>query len=221
MSAVRTGTCSSGAPLGMRVELCTLSCLNPHYCTSTLLRMFKTLPLSVEHFLTNSWPFPRLLSWSFSLATSYMPPQYTHFSNKFFLSIWHASLVMKSKKDPVSSVQSLSPVWLCDPMDCTTPGFPVHRQVLELAQTQVHLIGGAIQPSHSLLLFSIFPSIRVFSSESVLPIRWPKYWSFNTSVSVLPMNIWDWFPLRSPCSLRVFSNTTIQKHQFFGAQLSL
>ena len=199
MSAVRTGTCSSGAPLGMRVELCTLSCLNPHYCTSTLLRMFKTLPLSVEHFLTNSWPFPRLLSWSFSLATSYMPPQYTHFSNKFFLSTWHASLVMKSKKDPVTSVHSLSPVWICDPMDCTTPGFPVHRQVPELAQTQVHWVGGAIQPSHPLSspsspVFNLSQHQGLFqwvsSSHQVAKVL------VSTSVSVLPMNIWDWFPLR-------------------------
>ena len=75
---------------------------------------------------------------------------------------------------------------------------------------------------------SIFPSIRVFSSESVLPIRWPKYWSFSLA-SVLPMNIQDWFPLgwtawislQSKGLSRVFSNTTVQKHQFFSAQLSL
>ena len=75
---------------------------------------------------------------------------------------------------------------------------------------------------------SIFPSIRVFSNESVLYIRWPKYWSL-VLVSVLPMNIQDWFPLgwtgltfsQSKELSRVFSNTTVQKHQFFGAQLSL
>ena len=77
-----------------------------------------------------------------------------------------------------------------------------------------------------LLLPSIFPSIRVFSSESVLYIRWPKYWSF-TSAWVLPMNIQDWFPLGwtgwisllSKGLSRVFSNTTVQKHQFFSTQL--
>ena len=72
-------------------------------------------------------------------------------------------------------------------MDCNMPGFPVHHQLLELAQTHVHWVGDAIQPSHALssssLLPSIFPSIRVFSSESVLRIRWPKYWSFNLSIS--------------------------------------
>ena len=66
------------------------------------------------------------------------------------------------------------------------PGFSVHHKVLELIQTHVHRVGDAIQPSHPLSspsLPSVFPSIRVFSSESVLHIRWPKYWSFSFSVS--------------------------------------
>ena len=74
---------------------------------------------------------------------------------------------------------------LCDSMDCSTPGFPVHHQLLEPAQTLVHRVSDAIQPSHPLsspsLLPFIFPSIRVFSSESVLHIRWSKYWSFSPS----------------------------------------
>ena len=77
-----------------------------------------------------------------------------------------------------------------------------------------------------LLLPSIFPSIRVFYNESTLPMRWPKYWSFSLSIS--PMNIQDWSPLgwtgwislQSKGLSRVFSSTTVQKHQFFGAQLS-
>ena len=72
-------------------------------------------------------------------------------------------------------------------MDCSMPGLPVHHQLPELAQTHVHQVGNAIQPSHPLssplLLPSIFPSIRVFSNESVLHIRWPKYWSFSFSIS--------------------------------------
>ena len=59
-----------------------------------------------------------------------------------------------------SSVQLLSHVQLCDPTDCSMLGFPVHHQLLELAQTHVHSVGDAIQPSHPLLLSSIFPSIR-------------------------------------------------------------
>ena len=71
-------------------------------------------------------------------------------------------------------------------MDCSMPGFPVHHQLLELTQTHVHRVGDAIQPSHPLLsplLPSIFPSISVFSNESVLRIRWPVYWSSSFSIS--------------------------------------
>ena len=76
---------------------------------------------------------------------------------------------------------------LCNPMDCSTPGFPVHHQPLEFTQTHVHWVSDGIQPSHPLLFppppASIFPSIRVFLNESVLRIRWPKYWSFSFSIS--------------------------------------
>ena len=75
---------------------------------------------------------------------------------------------------------------LYDPMDCSVPSFPVYHQLLELAQTHVRRVGDAIQPSHPhplLLPPSIFPSISVFSSESFLHIRWPKYWSFSISPS--------------------------------------
>ena len=76
---------------------------------------------------------------------------------------------------------------LCDHMACSTPGFPVHHQHPELAQTHIHWVGDVIQPSHPLpsllLLPSIFPSIRVFSNESVLCIWWPNYWSFSFSIS--------------------------------------
>ena len=76
---------------------------------------------------------------------------------------------------------------LCDPMNRSTPGLPVHHQLPESTQTHVYWVGDAIQPSHPLLppllLPSIFPSIRVFSNESALRIRWPKYWSFSFSIS--------------------------------------
>ena len=89
-------------------------------------------------------------------------------------------------------------------MNCSMPGFPVHH-LSELAQTHVHRVGDAIQSSHPLFfsspLPSTFPSIRVFSSESVLRIRWPKYCSFSFSIS--PYNAYselisfriDWFGL--------------------------
>ena len=76
---------------------------------------------------------------------------------------------------------------LCNPMNRSTSGLPVHHQRLESTQTHVHWVGDTIQPSHPcrplLLLPSIFPSIRVFSNESVLCIRWPKYWNFSFSIS--------------------------------------
>ena len=86
-----------------------------------------------------------------------------------------------------SSVQSLSCVALCDSMDRSTPGLPVHHQLPEFTQIYVHWDGDAFQPYHPLSspspLPSIIPSIRVFSNESVLPVRWPKYWSFSFSIS--------------------------------------
>ena len=83
------------------------------------------------------------------------------------------------------SAVAQSHLTLCDSMDCSTPGFPVHHQLRELIQTYVHRVGD-IQPSHPLWppspLPSIFPSIRIFSNESVLRIRWPKFWSFSFSI---------------------------------------
>ena len=82
-----------------------------------------------------------------------------------------------------SSVQSLSPT-LCDPMNCITPGLPVHHQLPEFTQIHVHRVSDAIQPSHPLLLLPpIPPSIRIFSNESTLPMRCPNYWSFSFSIS--------------------------------------
>ena len=86
------------------------------------------------------------------------------------------------------SVQLLSHVrLLCYPMDGSTTGFPVHHQLPELAQIHVHLVDDTIQLSHPLLspllLTSVFPSFRVFPNESVLHIRWPKYWSLSFSIS--------------------------------------
>ena len=96
-------------------------------------------------------------------------------------------LTLCSHADSVSSVSQSCPT-LCDPMDCSTPGFPVHHQLPELAQTHVHRVSDAIQPSHPLLSSSLpaslFLSIRVFSSESVL-IRWPEYSEFQLQLQSL------------------------------------
>ena len=129
-----------------------------------------------------------------------------------------------------SSVTQLCPT-LCDPMNRSMPGLPVHHQLPEFTQTHVHRVSDAIQPSHPLSSLSpptaIPPSIRVFSNESTLCMRWPKFWSFSFSIS--PSNKhpglvsfrMDRLYLFAVQGLsRVFSNTTVQKHQFFGAQLS-
>ena len=99
------------------------------------------------------------------------------FDQSHILRCWHYMF---------SSVTQLCPT-LCDPMNCSTPCLPVHHQLLEPTQIHVHWVGDAIQPSHPplplLLLPSIFPSIRVFSNESALHIRWPEYWSFRFNIS--------------------------------------
>ena len=108
----------------------------------------------------------------------------------------------------------------CDPMDCSTPGLPVHHHLPEFTQTRVHQVGDAIQPSHPLLSPSPPASIRVFSSESVLHIRWPKYWSFSFSISPqdwFPLGWTGWISLLSKGLSKVFSNTTVQNQQFWGA----
>ena len=116
------------------------------------------------------------------------------------------------------------------PQDCSTPGLPVHHQLLEFTQTHIHWVGDAIQPSYPLSSpsppTSIFPSIRVFSNESVLRIRWPKYWSFSFSINpsseysgLSSLGLTGLISLQSKGLSRVFSNTTVQRHQFFGSRL--
>ena len=132
----------------------------------------------------------------------------------------------------VCSVAQSRPT-LCDPMDCSTPGFHVHHQLPEPTQTHVHWVGDAIQPSHPLSSSSppalnlsqqqgLFQMSRFFTSGG-------KSIGVSALTSVLPMNIQDWFPLgwtgwislQSKRLSRVFSSTTVQKHQFFGTELPL
>ena len=130
------------------------------------------------------------------------------------------------------SVTQLCPT-LYKPMDCSTSGFPVLPSPSPGVCSNWCALSRWCHPTISsscplLLLPSIFPSIRVFSKESAFHIRWPRIGA-STSASVLPMNIQDWFhlgltgliSLQSKGLSRVFSNTTVQKHQFFSAQLSL
>ena len=104
---------------------------------------------------------------------------------------------------------------LCNPVECSMPGLPVPHHLLEFAQVHVHCIG-----IHPLLLPSIFPSIRDFSNDSAVLIRWPKYWSFSFSMS--PSSEYSGLiSLQSKGLSGVFSSTTFWRHQFFSALSSL
>ena len=135
-----------------------------------------------------------------------------------------------------SSVQFISVTQscptLCDPMNCSTPGLPVHHQVLEFTQIHVHQVGDAIQPSHPLSSpFSSCPQSLPASESFPMSQLFPwggQSTGVSALASVLPKNTQDWSPLewtgwislQSKGLSRLFSNTTIQKHQFFGTQLS-
>jgi len=143
----------------------------------------------------------------------------------FFFSPWLPKVIQ------FSSVAQLCQT-LCDPMGCSTSGFPVPHQLPGL--TQLMFIESVMASNHLffccplLLLLSIFPSIGVFSNESVFHIRWAKDWGFSFSISpssdysgLISFRI-DWLDLLAVQGLsRFFSNTTVQKHQFFGTQLPL
>ena len=127
-------------------------------------------------------------------------------------------------------VSRLCPI-LCNPVDCSMPGFTVLHYLPEFAQIH-YWVGDAVEPFHSLLLSSLlclqfFPSIRVFSNELALFIRWPKYWSFSFIISLsnecsglISFRI-DWFDLAVQGTLKSLLQHHNSKHQFFSTQLSL
>ena len=129
-------------------------------------------------------------------------------------------------------VQFLSRVWLCDPWTAAhqaSLSITNSRSLLKLMSVE------SVMPSNHLILCrpllflpSVFPSIRTFSSESTLHIRWPEYWSFSFSISpfneylgLISLGLTGLISLLSKGLSTVFSNTTIQKHQFCGSQPSL
>ena len=131
-----------------------------------------------------------------------------------------------------SSVQSR--LTLCDPMNCSMPGLSVHHQLLESTQTHVHQVSDAIQPSHPLLspsppAFNLSQHLGLFkwvsSSHQVAKVL--EFQLHHQSFRWTPRTWWSplgwtgWISLQSRGLSRVFSNTTVQKHQFFGTQLSL
>ena len=121
---------------------------------------------------------------------------------------------------------------LCDPMNHSTPGIPVHHQLPEFTQTRIHHVSDAIQTSHPLPSPSFHatnpsPSIRVFSNESTLCMKWPKYWSFSFSIipsKEIPGLIsfrMDWLDILAvQGTLKSLLQHQLQKHQFFSVQLS-
>ena len=133
----------------------------------------------------------------------------------------------------ITSVDAQLCPTLWDCMDCSTPAFLVHQQFMEITQTHVHWVYDAILPSHP-LWSPTPPAFNLFQHQGLF--QWSKFFAsggrsigVSASVSALPMNIQDWIPLgwtswnslQSKGFSRVFSNTTVQKHQFFSIQLSL
>ena len=110
-----------------------------------------------------------------------------------------------------SSVTQSCPT-LCDPMNCSTPGLPVHHQLPEFTQTHVHWVSDAIQPSHP-LLFPSPPTLNLSQHQDLF--KWVS------SLHQVAIRWTGWISLQSKGLSRVFSNTTVQKHQFFSAQPSL
>ena len=154
---------------------------------------------------------------SFNIFFSNLDSFYFLFSSYYYVSVQFSHSVMPNSLRP----HELQHTWL-----------PIHHQLLELAQTHVHRVGGAIQPSHSLSSPSL-PAFNLFQYQGLF--QWVSFShsgqsiGVSASASVLPINIQDWFPLgltglislQSKGLSRVFYNITVQKHQFFGAQISL
>ena len=161
-----------------------------------------------------------------TLFSPFVPtsPSHPHCVHKSDLHVWVST-------QSVSSVAQSCPT-LCDPMNGSTPGLPS----ITNSQSSPKLMSiESVMPSNHLILCRpllllppIPPSIRVFSNESTLHMRWPKYWSFSFNISpskehpgLISFRM-DWLDLLAvQGTLKSLLNTTVQKHQFFGAQLSL
>ena len=176
-------------------------------------------------------PVFKSVSVLFSKALLFPKPCKQWRRKELFYRWWESFLNIHIYEIMPSSVNQSSPT-LCDPMDCSMSGFPVHHKLPKLAQTHVHWVGDAIQPSYPVIPFSCclqsfpvsgyFPMSQFFASGG-------QSTGASTLASVLPMSIQDWFPLgltglislQSKGLSRVFSNTTVQKHQLLSVQFSL
>ena len=161
---------------------------------------------------------------------------FTYKMGKWYL-IYPPQRLIVSSQSVSQLVQFLSSVWLCNPMACSIPGFPVHHLLPKLAQTYVHRVGDAIQPSHP--LFSPSPPVFNLSQHQglfqaliqVLCIRWPKYWSFSISPSneysglISFRIVWFdllavWGTLKSLLQHHNLKASILQHSAFFMVQLS-
>ena len=148
----------------------------------------------------------------------------------YFWILYSVPLICLSILTPIFSLVAQSCPTLCEPMDCSTPGFPVRHQLLEFTQTYVHWVGDPIHSSSS-VPFSCLQSFPALGSFQISQLFASDSQSIGVpaSTSVLAMNTQDWSPLgwtgwislQSKELSRVFSNTIVQKHQFFSTQLSL
>ena len=163
----------------------------------------------MDHHILDTWQVMRINEFNYSLFYFYI----LYMQHTWFNSVAQSCLT------------------LCDPINHSTPGLPVHHQLPESTQTHVHWVGNAIQPSHSLSSPSP-PTFNLSQHQGLFKWVSSSYQVVKVlelaSASVLPMNTQDWSPLgwtgwislQSKGPSRVFYNTTVQKHQFFGAQLS-
>ena len=166
------------------------------------------------------------LMWSLFQGWKYFPFLFTLVALQYFLVLVLCSLQL-------ISVQSLSHVWLfMTPWTaaCQASMFITNSQSLpKLMSTELVMPSSHLILCHPLFLLpSIFPSLRVFSNDSALHSRWPKYWTFSFNISassehpgLIPLGWTGWTSLQSKGLSRVFSNPTVQKHQFLSAQCSL
>ena len=144
--------------------------------------------------------------------------------------LWVQRVDLRGTTVQFSSVAQLCPT-LCNPMNCSTPGLPLHHQLTESTQTHVHWVGDAIQPSHPLsspsppALPQSFPASGSFQKSQLFASGGQSIGSFSFSISPSNEHYWSplewtgWVSLQSKGLSKIFSNTTVQKHQFFSAQL--
>ena len=206
-----------------------LSVYNDQGSFLTVSIFWKTFWASDTFFHKYLSEFTRKIIW----ACSFVQKKIFNYKFNVFHGYWPSYSFISSwiSFNKFSSVAQ-SCLYLCHPMDCSTPGFSVHHQLPELNQTHIHRISDAIQPFHP-LSFPFFSCLQSFPASGSFPMSQLFTWGGQSTggsalTSVLPKNTQGWSPsewtgwisFQSKELSRAFSNTTVQKHQFFSAQLS-